>query len=77
MNRTYKPVKQPTQAEMILAYMKGHGGITARQALNEFGCMRLASRIHDLRSAGHRIETEFVKVKGRHGYSVVARYKLG
>lgn len=74
--RTYKTVKQPTQAEMILAYMKDHGGITARQALNEFGCMRLASRIHDLRTAGYMIETEYVKVRSRHGNAVVARYTL-
>ena len=74
--RTYKPVKQPTQAEMILAYMKANGGITARQALTEFGCMRLASRIHDLRTAGYLIKTEYVKVRSRHGKAVVARYTL-
>lgn len=65
-----------TQCEMILAYMKENGGITARQALIDLGCMRLASRIHDLRAQGYKIATEFVKVKGRNGTAVVAKYTL-
>ena len=65
-----------TQCEMILAYMKANGGITAHQALNDIGCMRLASRIHDLRAQGYKIATKYVKVKGRNGTAVVARYSL-
>lgn len=32
--------------------------ITQLDALAEYGCMRLPSRIHELRSAGYAIETE-------------------
>ena len=65
-----------TQCELILAYMKATGGITARQALNEIGCMRLASRIHDLRAMGYNIKTENIKVRTRNGKTTVARYSL-
>ena len=65
-----------TQCEKILRYMELHGSITARQALNECGCMRLAARIHDLREQGHDIHMELVKVRTRQGSTYVARYKL-
>jgi len=64
------------QCEQILAYMKATGGITARQALNELGCMRLASRIHDLRSMGYKIKSETIKVRTRNGKTTVSRYSL-
>lgn len=47
--------------------------ITSLEALNLFGCMRLASRIHDLRERGENIIVE--KVKLANGKSV-AQYKL-
>lgn len=65
-----------TQCEQILAYMKATGGITARQAMTDLGCMRLASRIHDLRSMGYDIKSEYVKVRTRHGKTSVVRYSL-
>lgn len=34
--------------------------ITQLDALAEYGCMRLPSRIHELRSVGYAIETEEV-----------------
>ena len=47
--------------------------LTSLEALNLFGCMRLASRIHDLRERGENIIVE--KVKLANGKSV-AQYKL-
>ena len=45
--------------------------ITQLDALAEYGCMRLPSRIHELRSAGYAIETEeFVTHTGKR----IARY---
>lgn len=41
---------------MILLYLKEHGSITALDAIREFGCMRLAARISDLRESGYDIE---------------------
>lgn len=63
--------------EKIMQYMKLHGSITARQALRDIGCMRLASRICDLRKAGVRIKTESIRVRCRDGkFEHVARYSL-
>lgn len=46
-----------THEKMILQYMRKHGSITAMDAIRDFGCMRLASRVSDLRWDGYNIET--------------------
>jgi hypothetical protein len=46
-----------SQSFRILNFMKKGRGITPVQALNTFGCFRLASRIHELKSMGHNITT--------------------
>lgn len=43
------------QHDGILAFMRTHGSITAAEAMNELGCMRLSARIFDLRRAGYNI----------------------
>jgi hypothetical protein len=67
-----------TQNEMILKHLQTHKrGITAMQALNKFGCMRLASRISELRRMGYIISREMIAVKDRDGdVRYVANYKL-
>ena len=67
-----------TQNEMILKHLQTHKrGITPIQALNKFGCMRLASRISDLRKMGYAISREMIAVKDRDGdVRYVASYKL-
>lgn len=47
-----------SQCKMILFYLKEMGSITAKEALQLCGCMRLAARIHDLRQKGIPIKTE-------------------
>jgi len=47
-----------SQNDQILAYLKSGKSITPIDALNEFGCFRLAARIYELRASGHRIEKE-------------------
>jgi len=47
-----------TQTQWILARLKDGQQITQMDALNGCGCFRLASRINDLRNAGHDIVTE-------------------
>ena len=59
-----------TQNEKILAYMRDFGSISTMQAFTELGCTRLASRISELRKAGHNITDEFVTGKNRYGESV-------
>lgn len=66
-----------TQSEKIMNYMERYGSITQIDALREFGCMRLASRISDLRRDGIRIKSEMVKAKNRFGEPIsFARYSL-
>jgi hypothetical protein len=48
--------------------------ITALEALNKYGCLRLAARIHDLRNIGYKIKMVTVKTKdGKR----IAKYFLG
>lgn len=67
-----------TQNQQILKHLKTHKkGINPRQALEKFGCMRLASRISDLRRMGYEISREMIAVKNRDGETrYVANYKL-
>lgn len=59
-----------TQNDKILSYLEEGNSISPMDALNHFGCFRLASRIHDLRSDGNLIET--VRNSGKR----YAEYKL-
>ena len=65
-----------SQCEKIVEYMKKHGSITQLEAYT-LGCIRLPSRIHDLRNRGYAInvKTERVK-KADGGYAPIARYSL-
>jgi hypothetical protein len=49
-----------TQRDMILDFMQRNGGITPLEALEHIGCMRLASRIGELRKRGYDIRSETV-----------------
>lgn len=69
--------KRPTQALRILGYMQEFGSITQYEALTDLGCMRLASRISELRTKGYAINKQMVRVKNRYGESCsVAQYSL-
>lgn len=66
-----------TQSEKILNHMKCFGTITSLEALSEYGIMRLASRISDLKKEGYDIERRFVRSKNRFGEPVAyAEYSL-
>ena len=61
-----------SQKQAILNWLSEGNTITALQALQMFGCMRLASRISDLRSEGFPISKEMIEVNGKR----VAQYWL-
>jgi hypothetical protein len=61
-----------TQANMILKHMQQGHSLTALEALNRFGCNRLAARICDLRQSGHVIHTDTVSANGKQ----FAKYSL-
>lgn len=67
-----------TQCERILEYMNQNGSISAKEAMNELGIMRLASRIADLKADGYEIETTTETSKNRFGEKThYARYFMG
>ena len=59
-----------TQCDQILDHLKTFGSITPLEALSEYGCMRLASRITDLRKDGYPIRREMKTSKNRFGKPV-------
>ena len=66
-----------TQCEKVLEYMQTFGSITQIDALRDIGCMRLASRISDLRQQGIPIGRRIKTGKNRYGDSVsFAEYYL-
>jgi len=60
------------QTQKILHYLSNGKGITPIEALNKFGCFRLAARIADLRKSGHLIFTDSITKNGK----TYASYKL-
>lgn len=70
-------MSKATQAERILSYIEEFGSITQMDALRDLGCMRLASRISDLKKKGYPISSETEPVKNRYGEtSYIKRYSL-
>ena len=66
-----------TQCDKILSYIEEKGSITQLDALREFGCMRLASRISDLKRQGVPVITKMETSKNRYGEPIsYARYSL-
>ena len=62
-----------SQTKSILEYLKQGNSITALEALNSFQCMRLASRINDLKNMGYEVISTMVEVNSG---KKVASYKL-
>lgn len=66
-----------TQCERILDYIAENGSITQLDALREFGCMRLASRVSDLKRQGVPIKRTMETSKNRYGEPIsYARYTI-
>ena len=66
-----------SQCERILQYINDYGSITQLDALREFGCMRLASRVSDMKRMGINIVREMETSNNRYGEKVTyARYRL-
>ena len=65
------------QTDLILMHIEKYGSITHLEAEKEYGIMRLASRINDLRRQGVAIKSEIVTGKNRRGEPThFARYSL-
>ena len=70
-------MKKLNQCDKILAYIKEHGSITPLDAQREFGCMRLASRMSDLKARGYNVTSKMETAKNKNGEPVsYARYTI-
>lgn len=67
-----------TQCELIQRHLEDYGSITSLEAMQEYGIMRLAYRIADLKQMGVPIRKEMVSGKNRYGERTsYAKYSLG
>lgn len=60
MNNNPNNQTTDSQNRAILAYLKSGKRLTQLMALDLFGCMRLPSRIHDIKKAGIDIKDQFI-----------------
>lgn len=66
-----------SQENKVINYMREYGSITQLDALREFGCMRLASRISSLRKRGYAITSTLETSKNRYGETIkYSRYRM-
>ena len=63
-----------TQCERILRHLEDYGSITSLEAMSEYGIMRLASRISDLKDQGYPIVSE--RVTGKNRYEETTSYSV-
>jgi hypothetical protein len=61
-----------TQTEQIRAHLLSGRDITPLEALDRYGCFRLAARVSDLRATGLDVQT----VTEEHNGKRYARYRL-
>lgn len=54
-----------SQADMILEHLRAGRTITPLEALERFGCLRLAARVAELRDAGYAIATSIETKNGK------------
>ena len=66
-----------TQCEKVIRHMEDYGSITSLEAMSEYGIMRLASRITDLKRLGYPVQRVMENGKNRYGEPTsYARYYL-
>lgn len=63
-----------TQCDRILRHLKDFGSISSLEAITEYGILRLASRISDLKRRGYNIISETKTGKNR--YNEATHYKV-
>ena len=66
-----------SHATEIIEFIRDHGSITTKQAMEELGCYRLSARIYDIRSFGINVQKDMVDVVNRKGEKCrVAKYTI-
>ena len=70
-------MKTLTQKERIIRHLKDKESITSLEAMQEYGIMRLTSRVCELKDEGYKIRSEFVSSKNRYNEPVsFSKYTL-
>ena len=65
------------QYQRIVRHLEAFGSITSLEAMQEYGIMRLASRVSALKKSGLPVRTELVRGENRFGEpTCYARYSL-
>jgi hypothetical protein len=65
-------MRTDSQNALIKGWLMNGRSLTTLEALNMFGCFRLAARIENLRTQGMDIQTEIVEINDKR----VARYSI-
>jgi hypothetical protein len=65
-------MRTDSQNALIKGWLMNGRSLTTLEALNMFGCFRLAARIENLRTQGMDIHTEIVEINDKR----VARYSI-
>ena len=60
MNNNENRRSSASQTDRILEYLLAGNSITSLEAINLFGCIRLASRISDIKARGYLVYSEFI-----------------
>jgi len=69
--------RNPSQAKEILEHLESGKPLTAISALTNFGCFRLAARIHELRREGYEIKETTIEHGGkRYAEYYIPTFKL-
>ena len=55
-----------SQCDRILRHLRDYGSITSLEAITEYGILRLASRINDLKKRGYNITSNTVMGENRY-----------
>ena len=70
-------MKTLTQKDRIIRHLKDKESITSLEAMQEYGIMRLTSRVCELKDEGYKIRSEFVSSKNRYNEPVsFSKYTL-
>ena len=70
-------MEKQSQCDRILRHLKDNGSITSLEAMQEYGIMRLASRITNLKRKGYPIQSETVSGINRYGETTYySKYRL-
>jgi hypothetical protein len=72
-----KKMKTLTQKDRIIRHLKEKESITSLEAMQEYGIMRLTSRVCELKDQGYKIRSEFISSKNRYNEPVsFSKYTL-